>query len=109
MTPDELRALADKKEEERIRKIGFLRCDLYTTDNHFDSRYFDDDWIFTSDVKDQYIKEFEAGFELALPKGTKFVCYIEDGEESWFDDINYGAENLDKAWADKYLEKVEEL
>jgi hypothetical protein len=39
MTPQELRALADKKEQEdKVVRIGYLKCDLYNFEGNEDCR-----------------------------------------------------------------------
>jgi hypothetical protein len=37
------------------------------------------------------------------PKGTKFDCYIDDGEELWYDAEGIGIEEVDSEWAKKHL------
>ena len=48
-------------------------------------------------------------FELACPAGTKFVCFIDEDGEAWYDDINYGIENMDADWAAKYLRDIQPI
>lgn len=65
-------------------------------------------------VGKEVIGEFLANLQTSLssispvvPKGAPFVCYLEDGDELWFDDVNYGIESQDKKWAELHLENVE--
>lgn len=110
MSPQELRKLADKKEQENVvRKVGYLKCDLYNFQSDRNgsinfSASWGSFWLKTKEEKDDLIREFKSRFEKVLKKGTKFVCFITDGEECWFDDENYGVESMTTAWAAEWLE-----
>jgi hypothetical protein len=111
MTPKELRALADKLEqEEKMVKVGYAKEDLYNFDGPGPGityhRGWGDFWLQTGKKKNLLIEDFISSFALVIPKGTKFVCYIRNGKELWYDDINYGIENMDSKWAEKYLENI---
>lgn len=94
-----------KKEDDKPKKIGFLKEDLFTISPNEDAHIFSN-WILSREEKQKEIDEFINNFQLACPAGTKFVCFIDDGNESWFDDINYGIENMDNDWANKYLKDI---
>lgn len=114
MSPEELRELANKKEEENNPvKVGFLKMDLYGfQSDSYESMSFKKSWgnfwLKTEKQKSATIEEFKSRFEKVLEKGAKFVCYMIDGEESWFDDEGYGVENMDNKWANKYLENIQD-
>ncbi len=118
MTPKELRALADKleqEEENRIYKIGFLKEDYYVFLQSY--RYhcisFQKSWaeckMLNRSQVDSFIQEFSNNFQLALPKGTKFICYKSDNTEMWCDDVNYGIEDRNSQWAQRYLENIQDV
>lgn len=48
----------------------------------------------------------EEMFSMEVPAGTEFVCYLESGEESWYDTV-YGIEGMDAEWARKYLRDIQ--
>lgn len=114
LSPKELRELADKKElEDRVVKIGYLKEDLYDFHSNgngngivFRRNWAKLCWLNTKKEKENIIKDFKSRFELVLPAGTKFVCFLYEGREEWYDDVNYGLEGMDAAWAEKYLEKI---
>ncbi len=115
MTPQELRDLADKMEEEaKIRKKGYLKFDLYNFDSDRGhgmvyERDWGSFWLLTKGEQEKIIEDFKNRFSLVLKKGSEFVCYIVDGEEEWYDNLNYGVEAVDKVWADKYLIDIVEV
>jgi hypothetical protein len=95
------------KDENSPKKMAFLSKDLYSyssgrgCDLVFIKR--NNFWLCDYKTKEQWIEDFKNHFVLRLPIGTKFVCYMEDGEESWYDDVGYGIEGMSRDWADKYL------
>lgn len=110
-TPEELRALADKMEQEsQPIKVATLKHDLYDFHAQYAGTnrayYIEDveDWYFTEEVKKQLVQDFLDKFEIMAHKGVRFVCYCIDGEETWFDDENIGIENMSSEWAEKNLE-----
>ena len=109
LSPAELRALADKKEEEaKIRKVGILKHDLYDYPSVIGVgglHYHRDDvgHLMTSTKKDEIINNFMRGFKLIAPRGTKFNCYLIDGEEYWEDDNGIGIETTDPEWVKNHL------
>jgi hypothetical protein len=119
LTPAELRALADKKEQESTPiKEGFLKVDLYDFDAQYSSdppgRYQIpeeqlDFWLFTKQQQKEIIKNFTESFSKVLSKGARFLCFLDDGKEDWYDDVGYGVEAMDADWAAKYLEKIRKL
>jgi hypothetical protein len=116
MTSAELYALAAKKHEEEeaaencVKREGFLKEDLYSYDktvvSELEESGFLEFWLYTAKEKETIIFN---SFALVLKKGTRFVCFIDNGKESWFDDVNYGIEEMDAYWAGKYLENVRDV
>lgn len=103
-------------EEKRAKKEGFLKKDLYSYDISgrscnlgFELESDTDFWLCDKETKEEWIKLFTEHFELVLKKGTRFVCYIEGGKELWYDDVNYGVENMDEKWAKEYLINIRPL
>lgn len=106
MTPSELRELANKKEKEsKACRVGFLKHDLYykahlmTDDDVFEFEY----GVMTLSEVKKAIEDFKNKFELVLKKGTKFLSYMRNGEEYWFDCANHGLEDMSLKWANKHL------
>lgn len=98
--------LAKRKEEEKLKpkKTAIAKANIYTRK---DIDFPVDSWFFNTTEKDDCIKEFADTFELAIEKGDSFSCFLEeDGEESWYDNIGYGFENMSSEWAKKYLENI---
>jgi len=112
MTPEELRALADKKEEEAKQiKKGTLKHDLYYYHGQGSDQLKMEvrlqDVLMTKQMVEDTRKAFEKVLEKhidKLEKGTPFVCYKNDGEESWYDDVNFGIEDMSSEWAKENLE-----
>lgn len=115
MTPQQLRKLADEKEENsKPIKEGFLKEDLYSFDGDSSNynAYFikhRDFWLYSKKTKDEIIKDFASKFALVLKAGTKFVCFLDKGKETWFDDVNYGVESMSEEWAEKYLVNIQKV
>lgn len=111
MTPEELRKLADEKEDElnSVIKEGILKHDIYHhgIERITPSQYLD--WNFTKDEFDQFINNISNHMlKLMIPKETRFICYNDCGIEFWTDDINFGIE-ADNDWAEKHLENIKDL
>jgi hypothetical protein len=113
MTPEELRALADQKEEgEKPIKTGELKHDLYCFDSnavkyHMNNMEY---WMVTKEEVDLFIATVEKlCCSLDLKKGAKFICFLEDGGESWYDDVNYGVEGVGADWAEKHLTNIKKV
>lgn len=110
--------LRKEEEKEKPYREAFLKHDLWDCDC-FD-QYCDFDFsnpfknnsgfpqLTEAEVKG-LIKAFQDSFEKVLEKGARFVSYIDDGEELWYDDEGYGIEGVDNDWAEKYLENFKEL
>lgn len=109
--------LKKRKEEddEKPKKVGYLKEDLYSYANdrdcdlHFCSDLSMDFWLATEQQKENFIKEFVEHFKRVLKKGDKFVCFIVNGKEEWYDDVNYDVECMNKEWAETYLENIKSI
>lgn len=109
LTVEELKALLIMKDEENHpTKEGFLKEDLY--DSPQDRDVLDvirlRDWLVTKKQLAEILEEIRESFPLAVPKGTRFVCFNINGGENWFDDVNHGIEHMDENWANEYLENI---
>ncbi len=96
-----------QEEEDRPVKVGFLNTDLYVF-THLGNYYRPEKWCYSDLEKKAEVDRFESYFEIACPKGTKFVCFVDGGSELWYDDIHYGIENMSREWAEKYLENIQD-
>ncbi len=111
MSPEELRALADKKEQEStVVKIGYLKHDLYSCYRdkyiHIRDQFYRGFYNIEKHIIDDLIKNVSTAFKITAKQGTKFVCYIVEEKESWFDDENIGIEDMPKEWAEEHLENI---
>lgn len=100
-------------DDAKPKKVGYLKMNLYSYDVDRRScslgfvRESDNGmWLCEKETMNNWIKDFKSHFECVLPKGTEFVCYIDGGEESWYDNINYGLEDMRSAWAEQYLTNI---
>jgi hypothetical protein len=80
-------------------------------DADYNGAYFNDNFLngqpLTKKQKDKVVKDFTDGFELALKKGTLFVCYHYGDENLWHDDVDYGIEDMDDNWANEHLINIQ--
>jgi hypothetical protein len=110
MTPAELRKLADTKEQkgDEFVKEGFLKHDLYEyNENSNINLSIYDFWLFTKEDMDELLAI--PRFEKVLSKGTRFICFIDNDEENWYDNIEYGIESMSSEWAEEHLENIKDL
>lgn len=113
-----IKKLRDEEENEKPYREAFLKHDLWTSecfDRDSDlalENPFKNDHGFPQITKaevDGIIKVFKESFEKILDKGARFVSYIDDGEELWYDCVGYGIEGVDNYWAEKHLENFKVL
>jgi len=95
--------LRAEKEAEKPVKSGVLKHNLYRVN---EQRFTIDGWLFSEEEKAKIINRFDDRFTL-IPKGTEMVCYIEDGEESWYDDDSLNGLSAD--WADENVTDIKKL
>ncbi len=113
LTDEEKQLILDKRakeESEKPKKSGQLKHDLYFVAHNDvgflrDSRYS----FVTQQQIDDLIELIKCNFVLTVPKGTKFICFIEHNNESWYDDEGYGVEEMSKYWANDHLEEFQSL
>lgn len=108
LTKAEEALILEKRKQEDTdspKKSATLKHDLY---DYHDYPIPPDDWHFTEETKQKYIQEFTNNFKIIARKGHAFVCYIDKGQEQWYD---YAGEfeGLDKSWARKNLENIKDL
>jgi hypothetical protein len=115
LTPEEELLILEKRrqkelEEERDRpkKMGFFKEDkylYYTSRIESEGDYSE---LITKSKKDALVKKFLDNFVL-IKAGTKFVCFIDDGIEFWFDDVGIGIEEEDADWAKENLTNIQDI
>ena len=124
MTPDELRALADEKEEQsKPIKKATLKHDLYRFDSDSGFPYgtirlaipekFKHHWLYTKEERDEILENFKSQindcFKHTLDNGTEFLCFKYDGKEQW-EDADFGEiEGADNNWAKTHLTNIKKL
>jgi len=115
LTPEEELLILEKRrqkelEEERDRpkKMGFFKEDkylYYTSRIESEGDYSE---LITKSKKDALVKKFLDNF-VFIKAGTKFVCFIDDGIEFWFDDVGIGIEEEDADWAKENLTNIQDI
>lgn len=114
LTEEEKQVILDKRKQENLekpQKIAILKHNLYYISNNYTSWLNNPDECFVSkkDIND-LIKSIKENFELTITKGTEFVCFIEkNGQESWYDNENYGVECMSYTWAQEHLVNIKNL
>lgn len=107
MTPDELRALADKREKEeqfKVYKTGYAKENMYCAD-----LYIDPVDLYTETELSDLLQEFEDSKECVIEKGALFECLMPHGKEEWFDTVGGYIEGEGEEWAEKYLENIKDV
>lgn len=105
MTPEELRALADKKEEEarwKTIKRATLKHDLFL---------LREKRIYGNWVNEKELEEIKNNlYIMHVPKGTEFECIMLDNKwNMWFDCDGVGLEEMSDEWANENLENIESV
>lgn len=117
MTPAQLRALADQKEQENHQPthVGYLKHDLY--ESHFDENVnltcgLKGFWLYNQRememARRKLSKKIKESFKLVLHAGTRFDRYFIDGCAAWTDSENFGVQEMCDDWAHEYLEGITE-
>ena len=111
-TEDLKAELKNRKKYPKNIAIGYLKTDMrYLSSGYNGGGCLEFSGWFMSEKRFKgEIDKFVASTDI-IPKGTKFVKIQFDhaDEGTWFDDIKYGIEDMDEAWAKKNLENIEEV
>jgi len=111
LSEEEKKIILDKrkeKEDSLPKKIGFLKEDIFSIkDGSSDFEY--PNWILSRSEKEECIAKFISEFELAVPAGSQFNCYVDSAQEQWYDSVNYGIEGMPAIWAKKYLINIKDV
>jgi hypothetical protein len=99
----------DAVEAGKAKKEGFLKKDLYAYDYKEEWKENSDFWLYTVEDVREAINELKRSLTVVLKKGTRFICYIDNGVEEWYDDENFGIEGEDATWSKKYLENIRKI
>src|SRR5271157_2535122 len=84
----EEKALVDKlrkeKEDAKPKMVGYAKEDLYQL-----TPYECEDWFASASERKEIIEDFSNNYiEISAPAGTQFDCYIENGNEAWYDEAD---------------------
>ena len=114
MSTDEIKAELRRREEADSRPVkeGFLKTDLFHHGGVFrtlDCPGLSDPWFLTPGEVNTVVKAYKRSFEKILSAGARFLCYIEDGKESWWDEIGEEIEGASAEWAVVHLENIREV
>jgi len=106
--------LRKEQDENSPKKRGYLVKDLYSypcSDCDFTPIFESSEpfWLCDKNQIDKWKQEFDENFKKVLKKGAEFVCYIINNEEHWYDDENYGVEDMNASWAKKYLSNIKDI
>ena len=97
-----------QKEAEKPIKVGYLKHDLYRIPSEkFNLLRFD--WMITKDQKEKLINILNEDIVLELPKGSEFDCYLERGNECWYDQDSGSIAGADSEWAKEHLKDIKSL
>lgn len=102
-------------DSDKVKRVGYLNRDLYQYDvaNACSLSFRADSdklfWLCDEKQKKKWKKKFNEHFKLVLKKGTQFVCFIWNGKENWYDNVDYGIECMDDKWALEYLENISDV
>ena len=113
LTPEEENLILEMRKKKKLeedrnkpKKMGFLKHNIYFySQPHMPETYAS---MITQSEKDSLIEDYESCFSL-LESGTKCVCFIDDGVELWFDDVNFGIEERDSDWAKENLINIQDI
>jgi hypothetical protein len=92
-----------KEEQDKLpKKIGYAKENLYQVND-----FPEVNWFISESEKQDIIENLTTNYiELSAPAGTIFDCYIDDGEESWYDQADGLFSGMDTKWATKYLTNI---
>jgi len=106
LTEEEKKIILNKRKEEESnlpKKRGILKHNLYYNSHNI---FGINNYLFTEKQKNDLINDFASNFTL-VPKGTEFICYLDEGDESWYDCADGCIEAADSDFAKQNLEKIE--
>jgi hypothetical protein len=103
-----------RKDESKPKKTAVSKHDLFylscgSYGNRFDFsdslRLRNYDWFVGKKLLLDVVEEIKQKLldTFVIPKGTQFICYIEDGEERWYGKDNRHMGQMDSKWAAENL------
>lgn len=107
-----------KEDEDKPKKRGFLKHDLYFLDQRYPEVKIDltdivkeNGWFLTTGHINTIIEQCKSQLYAGIkaPKGTPFDCYISKGREEWYDADGIGIEDYSADWAKKNLENISQV
>lgn len=106
-----------KQEEEKPKKTGVLKHDLYFFEEREPylsvdvAEFLGDGWFLTEKDINAIVEKcrYVLFSGIKAPKGTICECFIDNKRELWFDTAGIGIEELDADWAKENLENIIEL
>lgn len=98
------------EEEGKPKKTAYLKHNLY----FFSSKSINSNGLCGSFITkkeiDNYILSIRKSFKLYIvPANTKFVCFMNNKKESWYDDYGYGIEKMSAEWAKIHLINIKNI
>lgn len=92
-----------KEKEDRLPKmVGYAKEDLYQV-----NAYESENWFASASEREEMIADFSENYiEISAPAGSQFDCYIENGQEAWYDEADGLFAGMDAEWARKYLRDI---
>jgi len=106
VSTEELQAELERRQNyPKIVAVGYLKEDMI----HLSENVLEfDGWLMKPSAFNHQIAVFREKDCTIIPKGTKFEK-LSDGDKdpgTWYDDINFGIENMDEDWAKANLEGI---
>lgn len=101
---EELREKQRIEDEKNTPKFeGTLKHNLYVAEK---GTFEISNWLLSEDELNEEIQSFRESFEIKIPAGSKFVCFVDNCDQSWYDDVCAGIENMSEEWAKDNLENI---
>lgn len=104
LTKEEQQIILDlrkSKEKDKPKLMGFCKEDFYVSN----LANLNVPWLLTKSEKEDIEKNFSNNFKMVVPQNSRFVCFIDELGEEWYDEI-YGIEGMGGEWARKYLKDI---
>lgn len=116
LTKEEERIILEFREKNNSNKpikSGVLKHDLVDRDCFNLSDFFetDEDFITFEELEHAIISAKNAAINTIyqIKAGSKFLCYMENGDDCWYDDVGHGVECMDDEWAKRHLKNITTL
>lgn len=107
-----------KEDENTVKKTGVLKHDLFYIDSRYPEIRHDisdiiktHGWWLKQDTVLSIVEQIKNELlnNLQVKAGTLFDCYIDKGEELWYDSSGIGLEEMSAEWAKNNLKDISDI